>query len=421
MAKYLFYLLAISFYLLAQPKEVSLKKALKYKSSLKEIDLSGLNLETIPSELYEFSKLESINLSDNKLTSLPDSFKLFAYLKKLDLSKNKIKKVNSSSLPDSLIEINLNNNLLTYFSSNRNLEVCGLSYNLLEADSTKLGARIKIIDLSHNNLDRVPRINSAIEKLDLNSCNLETFEFDERYSSKLSWLNLGNNFFDGIPSAVPTSLTYLDISSNRIVNSSVSKLYRKLKSIDLSFNYLESFDHTMYPVVQSVFLNNNFISDISLDLFFNDNVVTLNLSSNQIRSFGESSSIPTHSDSSSIKILYLRDNYLDSIPNLFCYLGNLREIDLAGNGLESLPQDFVKLEKLRKINLDNNHFSNIPDEILWLEKIEYLSANNNPINEIPIDLIKHRSLKDLFLYNTLIKHSILRRYDNLNIKLKIRY
>ncbi len=54
-----------------------------------KIDISGLSLTSLPSELNEFTLLESLNVSNNNLTSL-SGISNFSNLTELIVSNNKI-------------------------------------------------------------------------------------------------------------------------------------------------------------------------------------------------------------------------------------------------------------------------------------------------------------------------------------------
>jgi Leucine-rich repeat (LRR) protein len=66
------------------------------------IDLSNLNLDSIPSDVYQLRNLTSINLSNNNITEIGNGIISLSNLKELNLSNNKI-----SSPPIELLNLNL--------------------------------------------------------------------------------------------------------------------------------------------------------------------------------------------------------------------------------------------------------------------------------------------------------------------------
>jgi len=89
----LFLLLCLSLQLKAQDslKIFSWEEALQApRDSVFAIDASRLKWESVPAELYTFTKLKRLDLSRNKLTSIPADFGAFKELKVIDLSRNKL-------------------------------------------------------------------------------------------------------------------------------------------------------------------------------------------------------------------------------------------------------------------------------------------------------------------------------------------
>jgi len=76
--------------------DIALKIRQCKRSGGTEIDLSGLGLTSLPSELIELTSLEKVNLSNNSLSSI-DSIGILSDCKELVLSRNKI-----SALPEEL-------------------------------------------------------------------------------------------------------------------------------------------------------------------------------------------------------------------------------------------------------------------------------------------------------------------------------
>lgn len=56
---------------------------------------------------------------------------------------------------------------------------------------------------------------------------------------------------------------------------------------------------------------------------------------------------------------------------------------LGGQGIEVLPQDFCKLNYMREINISANKFSEIPDCIQDFKLLRDLSASGNDITDLP--------------------------------------
>ncbi|NEN91108.1 MAG: hypothetical protein F6K48_20255, partial [Okeania sp. SIO3H1] len=59
-------------------------------NKLKELDLSGNTLTTLPESITKLTNLTTLDLSDNKLIELPESISQLTNLTTLDLSDNKL-------------------------------------------------------------------------------------------------------------------------------------------------------------------------------------------------------------------------------------------------------------------------------------------------------------------------------------------
>lgn len=140
-----------------------------------------------------------------------------------------------------------------------------------------------------------------------------------------------------------------------------------------------------------------------------------------------------------LRVLKLRDNLLNSIPEDVRHLINLVEIDVQDNILESLPPQIVELKKLVKLRLKGNRISHLghpkllafwlsdynygnflspdvyklketkelhlqdkdilvlPCDIGWLKPLKSLDLRDNRIQSVPIEIINMSGLKKLDL------------------------
>ena len=70
------------------------------RSGAASLDLSGLNLSTVPDSLAQLPNLQTLNLSGNQITAIPHSFTQLTNLRSLDLGFNRI-----TPIPDSLARL----------------------------------------------------------------------------------------------------------------------------------------------------------------------------------------------------------------------------------------------------------------------------------------------------------------------------
>jgi Leucine-rich repeat (LRR) protein len=82
-----------------------------------------------------------------------------------------------------------------------------------------------------------------------------------------------------------------------------------------------------------------------------------------------------------LEVLFFAENRISKIPNDIGKLSNLREIQLNGNKIKELPSSFYDLKNLTYCHLSDNMIKDINERILEMEKLETLNLINNPLNE----------------------------------------
>lgn len=177
------------------------------------VDLSGLELRKIPSEIGALKNTKELFLSDNKLTALPE-------------------------------ELFLLSNLL-------------------------------LLNLENNALDDLPLSISSLQHLDdLNLRHNQFLEFPIHITQleNLTWLHLGNNQITSLPEEIGQlrNLKSLSLSNNGL--SSLPKAISELKNLemfDLSFNLFRNVPQSLFGLFEhlSTFdIENNLLTDLPLEL-----------------------------------------------------------------------------------------------------------------------------------------------------------
>lgn len=162
------------------------------------------------------------------------------------------------------------------------------------------------------------------------------------------------------------------------------------------------------PEIKHINLSQNKINSIHYTFEFYSNLITIDISFNQIQKLGSSNfqsqrhlntldlshnSIKTldrdvFKGLKSLKVLNLSFNDIDSIaPNSFHDLYQLELLHLSDNSLVSFEDDLFKhLSNLRILYLDNNQILDIPtDNLQYMSKLETLSLAKNLIEYVDKD------------------------------------
>ena len=152
---------------------------IEYLSGATYIDLSGNKLTSLAGLKYNY-KLTYLDISDNNFTTLDsilDNSDAYVNLQELDASGNKLTDMSGAVVCSNLTTLDLSNNQLSSLSS-----------------SMVLMKKLKSLDLSNNKISSIPGLPSSLTSLSLSSNKMTDLSF----ASKL------------------TALEYLDASDNLI-------------------------------------------------------------------------------------------------------------------------------------------------------------------------------------------------------------
>ncbi|XXG84492.1 hypothetical protein AAC387_Pa10g1998 [Persea americana] len=377
---------------------------------LKILSLCNCNLfGSLPSSIANLSQLEILHLASNNFSGMiPFSYaNELPHLTSLVLNNNSLE----GSIPLSLF-------------SHPSLQELSLSYNQLDdclrdfpnasssvleriyLDNNKLHGpilrsifelpKLAYLELSYNNLSFINGnysshliSSSQIYSLGLRSCNISEFPDILQNLNHLEHLDLSNNRIQGeIPNWIwkvgNRTLRFLNLSSNFLESfehplpefSSLSAL----SSVDLHSNKLRGSLPVFPPqVFFQDYSNNNFSSVIPATINFTFSVFFF-LSNNSV-----SGEIPLSiCDARYLEILDLSNNkFSGKLPTCLGELGNfLKILNLRRNAFQgNVPETFQKDCSLRSLNLDNNQLEGpIPRSLANCKMLEVLDLGNNVLN-----------------------------------------
>ncbi|CCH53979.1 putative serine/threonine-protein kinase pats1 [Fibrisoma limi BUZ 3] len=225
--------------------EDSMREALRRikntRSKLSEIlDLSGLNLSSLPESIGQLTQLTRLYLYDNQLTILPESIGQLTQLTRLSLHDNQL-----AVLPESISQLTQ----LTSLSLHDNqLAVLPESISQL--------TQLTELDLSTNQLTVLPESIGQLNqltRLDLHTNQLTVLPESIGQLTQLTRLDLSNNQLTDLPESIGqlTQLTELDLPNNQLTDlpESIGQL-TQLTELDLRNNELTTLPESIGQLTQ---------------------------------------------------------------------------------------------------------------------------------------------------------------------------
>ena len=184
---------------------------------LKELHLNDNALETLPETMGSLEELVRISLKNNQLKTLPQQLR-WSKIYKLDLENNQLK-----SLPESIVNCKYLNEI----------KLRGNHITSLPDSLAQLTTYYFNIDISHNELTKVPDVLGKIKQL--------------------RTLNLSHNQLTVLPDELSKAqqLYYLRAANNQITELPADfHMMVKLSSIDLSYNQIRTLPDQLPPAFQ---------------------------------------------------------------------------------------------------------------------------------------------------------------------------
>ncbi|XP_045769205.1 toll-like receptor 7 [Maniola jurtina] len=231
------------------------KKAFKNCSDLKELDLSSNQLLEVPDALWELSFLKTLDLGENQISDFKNgSFKNLNQLTGLRLIDNQIG--------------NLSVGMFWDLPSLQVLNIAKNKIQSIERGTFTRNAQLEAIRLDGNFLSDINGVFSTL--------------------ASLLWLNLSENHLVWFDYAfVPSNLKWLDVHGNFIEHlGNYYKLQDQIhiKTLDVSHNRIAEISPMAIPnSVELLFINNNFLTNIHVNTFFDKkNLTRVDMYANEI-------------------------------------------------------------------------------------------------------------------------------------------
>jgi internalin A len=395
----------------------SLEKLILGKFDYKEGKSKGNRLTSIPQEIFQLTNLKELSIAFNQITVIPDAIAQLANLTTLSLHSNKI-----TTIPDVIAQLS-------------NLTDINLSFNKITTipDAIAQLSNLTDINLSFNQITTIPDAIAQLANLTtlfLHSNKITTIPDAITQLSVLTTLSLHSNKITTIPDAITqlSNLTTLSLHSNKIttIPDAITQL-SNLTTLSLHSNKITTIPDaiTQLSNLTTLYLSNNQITAIPDAIAQLANLTTLSLSSNQITAIPDAIA-----QLANLTEINLYDNQITAIPDVIGQLANLIEIDVSHNQIKEITEQVFLLPKLQKFKLDENKLLlelttlyakknnlDIPPEIFassyrnGQQPFSYLRQlilkKNRPLHEAKLSLVGQGSVGKTSLMERLIHD----RYD----------
>ena len=301
----------------------------------------------------QLPNLQVFRADGNELDRLPDDFGDFQFLRELCICENKL-----FSLPESLMKL-------------KNLRSLRVSSNSLRQLHSEIGqnSALEEIHAEENKLKRLPSTLGLLKQLHTliaSDNRIEQLVTTIGECESLQVVDFSRNKISHIPESFGslTNLTRIDLSENKIY--SMCESFSSCGSLEYIFLDLNMFGK--FP---------KWFSDL-------EKIQEISMKSNELGGAAVPEGFGCKSQY--LRVLDLRGNFIEVLPESFCHLSSLQVCSLGtpldylerspsfqnGNWLTHLPENFHNLTALTKLCVEENQVLALPQEIGELVNLEQL-------------------------------------------------
>lgn len=245
---------------------------------------------------------------------------------------------------------------------------------------------------------------NGVHKEIINCEDLVSNGYDKSYISILKWRNSSiKNIFDCSFSKLP-KLTVLDLGNNDIadLNQSLEPL-TNLLTLNLTANQLSPKNNIFQHLnkIKELHVGHNYLTNSHITFISQlTTLVVLDVSYNSI------TSLPSDilNNLTKLEVFNINHNRLQSIhKHAFKNLERLKFLDSSSNELIKIEEEVLScLVTLEYLDLSSNFISNLPQKLfINQKKLKYLNLSNNPVHFLSDFLFLNcSSLETLVIENT---------------------
>jgi len=338
------------------------------------LDLTGLGLTSLPSEVRQLEVLEVLSLGNNRLTSLPPEVGQLTVMEALSIGNNQL-----AGLPPEVGQLTALKQLYLYNNRLTNLP----------PEVGRLKA-LKQLTLAKNRLTSLPpEIGqlAALTQLHLEHNKLTDLPPEVGLLKVLTELYFEDNQFTSLPPEIGQlmALTRLDLQNNQLTSlpPEIGRL-AALTRLDLRNNQLTSLPPEIgqLKALTQLDLQNNQLTSLPPEIGQLKALTQLDLQNNQLTSLP-----PEVGQLTALTRLDLQDNELTSLPPETGQLTELTQLDLRNNQLARLPEEIAQLTRLTDLYLHGNPSLGIRDSVLGPAYDEGRRAGKDPAR--PADILNY--------------------------------
>ncbi|XP_061654647.1 PH domain leucine-rich repeat-containing protein phosphatase 1 [Phyllopteryx taeniolatus] len=324
-----------------------LPQVLERLASMEKLCMAGNNLETLTLQNFRLLRVKHVDLRLNKIGNMvPDEPDLLRHITQLDVRDNRLTLLDASVFP--------------------RLEVLHCERNRIASLNVK-GCLLKVIYASNNELQSldVSPVPSNLSYMDISRNRMESLPDWLCEAKKLEVLDASHNLVSELPARLlcSSSLRKLSVGHNRL-----QKLPERVER----------------PLLEVVDVHHNQLVELPCNLFLKCvSLRCVNASANKLEHLPPSTlSEESHSV---LQELYLTNNRLtDKCVPMLTGHSHLRVLHMAYNHLQTFPASkMAKLEELEEADLSGNMLKTVPTTIMNCRRMHTLIAHSNSIEVFP--------------------------------------
>uniref|UniRef100_A0A674F3V6 protein-serine/threonine phosphatase n=1 Tax=Salmo trutta TaxID=8032 RepID=A0A674F3V6_SALTR len=325
-------------------------QVLERLTSIERLCMAGNSLDTLVLQSFRLLRFKHVDLRLNKIrVVVPDEPDLLRHVIQLDVRDNRLEELDASLFPHLEVLHCERNHIVTLKAKGSMLKAVYAQNNgESPVNVSPVPSNLTYMDISRNRMEAVPEWLCEIKKLEV--------------------LDLSHNLVTELPA--------------RSVSLSLSLSLRKLSA---GHNHLQKLpERVERPLLEVLDVQHNQLAELPCNLFLkSDSLRCLNASANKLEHLPPSSL--SEESNSILQELYLTNNRLtDKCVSLLTGHTHLRVLHMAYNYLHTFPASkMAKLEELEEVDLSGNRLKTVPTTIMNCRRMHTLIAHSNTIEVFP--------------------------------------